>query len=283
MNSNTITNDTSEKLNSSVLKYQALETEFNLAMKQYEEAHLNYINSLNLNQRNFITYPDKYNAPFPETNRTTTETEEECKALCSNDINCTVFNYYVSNGLCVTGKIGMVFDEPGSNCSLLDNANYSTLISELNNRLTLLVEQMNIEMVKITPEAQNEIILKDKSKTKLQEVHQKLQEDRILIDKRTTELEKINQELEDSSIYVNQSDSIYRLWVIFALLLIIYTGKCIMVPDLDSTLFKVMFWIIMITLFIITTTKLHNILGFSLWGIILILTFFIQSNVIPKP
>ena len=142
---------------------------------------------------------------------------------------------------------------------------------------------MNAERVNMSPEAQNEIILKDKIKTKLQEVHQKLKEDRFLIDKRTTELEKINQELEDSSIYVNQSDSVYRLWVIFALLLIIYTGKSIMFPDLDSMLFKTMFWIIMSVLFIVTTTKLHDITGFSLWGIILTLIFLIHSSVIPKP
>ena len=280
MNSN---NNDSDKLNSSVLKYQALETEFNLAMKQYEEAHLNYINSLNSTQRNFITYPDKYNRPYPDTNRTTTENEEECKALCSNDVNCSVSNYVASNGLCIIGKNTWMHDEPGTSCSVLDTANYSTLISELNNQLTLLVERMNDERVKMSPEAQHEVILKDKSKTKLQEVHQKLKEDRFLIDKRTTELEKINHELEDSSIYVNQSDSVYRLCVIFALLLIIYTGKSIMFPDLDSMIFRAMFWIIMSVLFIVTTTKLHNITGFSLWGIILILIFLIHSNVIPKP
>ena len=395
MNTDTNKTSTSDQFNSSLLKIQSLENEFKIVMKQYEEAHLNYINSLNSNSNSIqnITKPvifkegdtdypqgtindkqqyeiirDKtiygYDIPLTSTssrrsiegctkecnntpecnsfgwiseltgcwlkdknginsavprsgadiyhkfspvNKNTfnmvsipastwigtsplsegaVDSVDECKAMCSNDSTCTGATYNSKKSYCWT-KIGT--GDIQSSSDTTDTALVSELtqnlstIQSLNNRLTVLTQQIDTETNKVLPEAKREIDSKNASKGKLHTIYDQLKEDRIKIDNQLKEYQKIDQSYIDTNIYVNEKNSKYILWGLFAIIILFYTLKTLFFPNISSNIFKFIFWVIMSILFMITTTRLNNSSGFLLWWILITIVIFIQMKFLPSP
>jgi hypothetical protein len=386
---------TSDQFNSSLLKIQSLENEFKIVMKQYEEAHLNYINSLNSNSNSIqnmdksiifkdgdTNYPkgtnndkqkyeimrDKtiygYDIPLttsssrrsiegctkecnntPECNsfgwiseltgcwlkdknginaavsRTGADiyhkfspenknivnmvsipastwngtnalsegpvkSVDECKAMCSNDSTCTGATYNSTKSYCWT-KIGTGEVQASSDTTdialVSDLTQNLSIIQSLNKRLSVLIQQIDNEMNKVLPEAKREIDIKNVSKGKLHTIYDQLKEDRIKIDNQLKEYQKIDQSYIDTNIYVNEKNSKYILWSIFAVIILFYTLKSMFFPNVSSNIFKFIFWIIMSILFMVTTTRLNSSAGFLLWGVLITLVIFIQMKFIPIP
>jgi hypothetical protein len=286
----------SDKFNSSLLKIQSLENDFTLLMKQYEEAHLNYINSLNTTSNTSTTDPTTYlpmiSIPGSTWNGTSTLTEgavssiDECKAMCSADTNCSGATYNSTKSYCWVrtgkGEIQISVDT-ADNAIVSELTQNLTTIQSLNKRLSDLSQQIDTELNKILPEASKEIDSKNASKGKLQSIYQQLKEDRIKIDKQLKEYKKIDTDYIDTNIYVNEKNSKYILWGIFALSIFFYTIKTMFFPGISSNIFSFIFWIVMAILFMITATRLNSSAGFLLWGIIITLVIFIQMKFIPSP
>ena len=383
---------TSDQFNSSLLKIQSLENEFKIVMKQYEEAHLNYINSLNSNSNSIqnmdkpiifkdgdTNYPkgtnndkQKYeiiqnsaisgydilstnntsiegctkecnnkadcnsfvwstyinncwlkdkngiNATVPSPNiqiyhkfspenknivnmvsipastwngtnalsEGPVKSVDECKAMCSNDSTCTGATYNSTKSYCWT-KIGTGEVQASSDTTdialVSDLTQNLSIIQSLNKRLSVLIQQIDNEMNKVLPEAKREIDIKNASKGKLHTIYDQLKKDRIKIDNQLKEYQKIDQSYIDTNIYVNEKNSKYILWSIFAVIILFYTFKSMFFPNVSSNIFKFIFWIIMSILFMITTTRLNSSSGFLLWGVLITLVIFIQMKFIPTP
>lgn len=282
--------DKNETFNSSLLKIQSLESEFGIVMKQYEEAHLNYINSLN----NTSTQTQKYlSIPGSTFNGTGglvegSATEEQCKAACSSSMfsTCTGATYNSEKAYCWlrTGPgEPQISTNTGDNALINELSQNITLIQSLNKRLSDISQEIDKEISSVLPEAKREIDLKNSTKGKLNSIYNQLKEDRIQIDAQLKEYQKINQEYVDTNIYVNQTNSKYILWSIFAIIILFYTVKSIVFPNASSNIFRIIFWTVIAILFMITTTRLNTSAGFLLWGLIITFVAFTQMKMIPTP
>jgi hypothetical protein len=211
------TNDNS----SEILKLQILENEFNLVMKQYEEANLNYISSLqsqgSLNDANkFVSLNGRTfwgTAGLKEGN---VDSENSCKALCSTDTACTGATYNSEKAYCWTrsGK-GDVFVGLDTDYALIpDLAQNVNNIQQLNSKLTNLNKQIEDVLNTIVPEQQKEVNQKNNQQKSLQKIYQQLLDDRKNIDAMIKEYNSINEQYKNDTILVDQSNSAYILWII---------------------------------------------------------------------
>jgi len=275
---------------SEILKLQILENEFNLVMKQYEEAHLNYISSLqaqgSLNDKNkFVSLNGRTFWGTSGLKEGNVDSEDSCKALCSTDSSCTGATYNSEKAYCWTrtGK-GDVSVGLNTDYALIpDLAQNVNNIQQLNNKLTDLNKKIEVVLNNIVPEQQQQVNEKNAQKNSLQKIYQQLLDDRINIDAMIKEYNTINEQYKDDTIYVEQTNSAYILWVIFTIIVIIFTIKFLFFPNAQSNSIKFIFWFVIIILFLIVTMYINNASYFLLWGLIILLVFFIQMKIIPSP
>lgn len=275
---------------SAILKLQILENEFSLVMKQYEQAHMNYISSLQshgaLNDSNkFVSLQGRVfwgTAGLKEGN---VDSEDSCKALCSSDPLCTGATYNSAKAYCWTrsgkGDIAVGLD---TDYALITEVTQNiNTIKQLNDRLTDLNKRIEKTLSEIVPEQQAHIEDKNAKQTRLQKVYQQLLVDRQNIDEMIKESKMLDQQYSDNSIYVEQSNSTFILWFIFAILVIFYTIKLQFFPNAPNNPVRFIFWFCITLLFAIVTTHLNSAPGFFLWGLIIVMVAFIQMKILPSP
>jgi hypothetical protein len=280
------TNDDS----SAILKLQVLENEFNLVMKQYEQAHLNYISSLQtggaLNDANkFVSLQGRVfwgTAGLKEGN---VDSEDSCKALCSSDPLCTGATYNSAKAYCWTrsGKGDVAVGLETDNALISDVTQNINTIKQLNDKLTDLNQKIEKTLSEIVPEQDAQVEEKNTKQSQLQKVYQQLLADRRNIDKMIKDYRMLDQQYNDNSIYVEQTNSAYILWFIFAVLIIFFTLKLQFFPNLKSNPVRFIFWFCIAVIFAIVTTHLNSAPGFFLWGLIIVMVAFMQMKILPSP
>jgi hypothetical protein len=282
--------ETTNTDSSEILKLQVLENEFNLVMKQYEQAHMNYISSLQshgaLNDSNkYVSLQGRVfwgTAGLKEGN---VDSEDSCKALCSSDPLCTGATYNSAKAYCWTrsGKGDVAVGLDTDYALITDVTQNVNNIKQLNDRLTILNEKIEKTLKEIVPVQQAEIEEKNTKQSQLQKVYEQLLADRRNIDEMMKESKMLDQQYSDNSIYVEQTNSAYILWFVFAIIVIFYTLKLQFFPNLQSNPIRFIFWFCIIILFAIVTTHLNSAPGFFLWGMIIVMVAFMQMNILPSP
>lgn len=312
---------------SAIIKLHVLENEYNLVMKQYEQAHLNYISSLqsqgvltdsseqcknwadetpsqctaNPNYmlkmckkscQKYLTDQKKYvelngrvfwgTAGLKEGNVVSIN---ECKALCSSDPLCTGATYNSAKAYCWTrsGK-GDVATGLDTDIALLTDITQNTnMMQQLNDKLTELNRKISNALSEIVPEAQEQANKKNAQQMQLQQIYDQLLTDRKNIDMMINEYRLINEEYTDNSVYVEQTNSAYILWIIFAVVIVFFTLNLQFFPNVRSNPVRFIFWYVILVLLTIVTTHLNSAPGFLLWGLIIVMISFIQMKILPSP
>jgi hypothetical protein len=275
---------------SAILKLQVLENEFNLVMKQYEQAHMNYINSLQsqgaLNDSNkFVSLQGRVFWGTNGLKEGAVDSEESCKALCSSDPLCTGATYNSAKSYCWTrsgkGTIAVGLDTDYALISeVTQNVNN---INQLDNRLTDLNQKIEKTLAEIVPEQEAQVEEKNAKKIRLQEVYQQLMVDRQNINEMLKEYRMLEQQYADNSIYVQQTNTAYILWFIFAIIIVFFTLKLQFFPQVKSNPVRFIFWFCITVLFVIVTTHINEAPGFFLWGAIITMVAFMHMNILPSP
>jgi hypothetical protein len=275
---------------SAILKLQVLETEFNLVMKQYEQAHMNYIASLQsqgaLNDSNkFVSLQGRVFWGTAGLKEGAVDSEEKCKALCSSDPLCTGATYNSSKSYCWTrsGKGSIAVGKDDEYALISDLTQSINNINQLNIRLTDLNQKIEKTLTEIVPEEQAQIEEKDSKRKKMQDVYQQLIVDRKNIDDMLKEYRMLDQQYSDNSIYVQQTNTAYILWFIFAIIIVFFTLKLQFFPQLNSNPIRFVFWFFITVLFIIVTTHINEAPGFFLWGAIIVMVAFMHMKILPSP
>jgi hypothetical protein len=275
---------------SAILKLQVLENEFNLVMKQYEQAHMNYISSLQsqgaLNDSNkFVSLQGRVFWGTAGLKEGAVDSEDSCKALCSNDPLCTGATYNSSKTYCWTrsgkGDIAVGKDEEYALISELTQSVNN--INQLNNRLTDLNQKIEKTLVEIVPEHDAQVEEKNNKSKRIQYVYQQLLADRKNIDEMLKEYKMLDQQYSDNSIYVEQTSTAYMLWFIFAIIIVFFTLKLQFFPEVKSNPVRFIFWFCITVLFVIVTTHINEAPGFFLWGAIITMVAFMHMNILPSP
>lgn len=285
-----------ENFNSSIIKLKTLESEFGLLMNQYQQAQLNYLASINNGNGNGNGNTNSGNPKYNSLQGRTfwgtgglqegpAQSEDECKAMCSANSMCSGATYNSAKQYCWTrsgqGDIAVGLN---TDTALITEINENAqTIQRLNQQLLDIINQINNETVNSVPQAQTEIALKNEQKQQLQKVYAKLQQERMQIENVLKEYEMLDQKYVDNSIYVEQTNTQYMLWLIFAVIIILVTIKNIFFPDMNSNLARIFFWVTLMILFVITVFHLNTAPGFLLAGTILLFIILIQLGIVPSP
>lgn len=275
---------------SAILKLEVLENEFNLVMKQYEQAHMNYIASLQsqgaLNDANkFVSLQGRVFWGTSGLKEGAVDSEDKCKALCSSDPLCTGATYNSAKSYCWTrsgkGTIAVGKDEEYALISdVTQNANN---IKQLNDRLTDLNQKIEKTLSEIVPEQEEQIKEKNLKHERMQKVYQQLVADRKNIDEMLKEYKMLDQQYSDNSIYVQQTNTAYILWFIFAIIIVFFTLKLQFFPNFKSNPVRFIFWFCITVLFVIVTTHINEAPGFFLWGAIIVMVALMHMKILPSP
>jgi hypothetical protein len=213
------------------------------------------------------------------------DSENECKALCSSDPLCTGATYNASKSYCWTrsGK-GDIAPGLGDDVALItevtQNAN---TVQQLNDKLTDLNLKIGEALNKAIPEVRLQMNEKAEKQGTLQSVYSQLLIDRKNIDSMLKEYQMIEQQYDDKTIYVDQNHSAHILWIIIAILVVIFTLKMQFFPTSNSNPIKFIFWFLYAVLFAIVTTRLNSAPGFFLWGLIIVIFALMQMKIMPSP
>jgi hypothetical protein len=275
---------------SAILNLQVLENEYNLVMKQYEQAHANYISSLqsdanSSSKSKFVTLKNRAFWGEAGLKEGVYDSIEKCKALCSADALCTGATYNTEKSYCWTrsGKGEVTVGGTGDIAIITDVAQNTYLIQSLNEKLTTLNQKIETALTSVEPQYASEIKEKNQKQMTLQKTHKQLLLDRANIERLIKEYNTLEQDYIDTTIFVEQSNTYYLLWIVTVLVIFLYTIKQLFFPTIESNPIKFIFWFIIAGVFTIVTTHLNTAPGFFLWGVIIVFVCFIQMKILPSP
>jgi hypothetical protein len=230
----------SYNLSSTLLNIQSLESEFKNVLKQYEQAHLDYLNISNDDYE--LTNNSVYLSSVTGTGQSMNDIHsiDACKAICSSDINCSGATHFSIENICgVVSGPGILRPDPFNrtdatamvkiNEPIEDKTKQREMINkkidDLNTKLMIINQKISKELDNAIPDIQAELSLKNVDKNHLQTTYNKLLDDRALIKQRIGEYNQVSSEYDDTKLYVNMENSQYVLWFIIALLALLYTIK----------------------------------------------------------
>jgi hypothetical protein len=91
------------------------------------------------------------------------------------------------------------------------------------------------------------------------------------------------QKLSDAQLRVDQANTNYILWFVTLIVFAFYAVKMIFFPNIPSMFYRHTFWLALISVFIILTTRLNSAPAFILWLVILFSIGLMQFKVVPSP
>ena len=281
-----------DKIDSTILTLQSLETEFDLVMMQYKQAYTDYINSLKTkiteknNKREFsVTQGQRYWGTSGIRNVVVNKVEE-CEAACAADAKCTGATFNASSGYCWvrSGSGSATVSNNKNEYAIMPiiSQNINNL-KELNDKLVDLNEKIITELNKTQPIVLNDIENKDIKKVEMEEVNTRLMKERKEIYELLDQHTDLNAQYDENSLYVNQSNASYILWSMIAIIMIILLVRVTVMPETKlSDHIKFTFIVIIFFVFLIILTKMYNPTGFLFFGLFILLIIIVVMGKINK-
>lgn len=273
-----------DKIKSSLIKVQALQKEYEVTLRQYQEAVQNFI--MNLQSKSSLkTDKNVYTALKGRSWWGTTglsersvSTQKECENMCASSSKCSGATFNPVKRYCWT-RSGESMITPGRNDDYAlitqQKASVSAMIY-LNQKLLDLNKEITNELKNINPEVKeqyNETNIKQKE---LALSYDYLLEQKIALDKELREYYSIDEEENNQSIYVNQQSMSFKIWIMITclvLLLMIYQFFVGVLPSISLT-----FWLLVIIILIMLTYTLSYPAGFIMWLILFFVIFIIKTS-----
>ena len=280
-----------DKVESSILNLETLESEFDLVMTQYKQAYLDYINSLqtkttNNNKKEFSVMQGKRFWGTSGIKDIIVNKVEECQAACAEDMKCSGATFNSSSGYCwLRSGSGSV--------SISNNNNESAImptlsqdinnLKELNDRLMELNSKIITELSSREYDVLTEIDNKDIKKADMEQVNARLNEERKQIYELLDQHTDINTQYNENSLYVNQSNASYIIWSVIAIVMIILVVRVTIMPESKlSEHIKFAIIVIIFFIFVVTLTKMYNPTGFLFFGLFFIIIVIVVMSKINK-
>jgi hypothetical protein len=275
-----------DNTDSSIIKIETLEKEYMVILKQYEENYNNYITNLKISKENtpeFVILQGRTYWGSGDLKLSTKQTVEECKSMCASDTKCTGATFNSGTRICSTriGE-GTLTSGKTDDYAILPKIRQNLIIlKSLNQRLIDINNQINIEISRIYPIAEENIQLKNKKQTQLEKSYQNLVNQQIELEQTLNEYETIDQQYNNNFLNTVSQNARLRLWTIISLIVLFFTIK--QVAGITSILSLTIFWTIIFILFLFLTLNLTTPQGFSLWSILIIIVVLIKLNILPSP
>lgn len=219
----------SNNISTALINVEKLENEYEVILKQYQEALNNYIQELEKKTDNitkFVQLPNKSYWGTGELKSTIVKDVGECESLCANDNNCSGATYNSSYPYCWTrvgSSILTTSKEEEGDIAIIPSVKMAALnLKHLNTRLIELNNEIIEEMKKITPETDKQNNENDIKNAKIQEYSNKLLEQQKSLDKQINEYNSTISENVNNKLIVNKEYTAYIYWLLITLLLTVY-------------------------------------------------------------
>jgi len=268
--------------NSSLLKVKELEKEYNIVLKQYEEAYVNYLNQikqdkLNPTNKTLESLPGRSFWGDNGLKESSVTSQKQCEDMCLAQNKCTGATYSSSKRYCWTrAGAGLLSVTPGSTALISSNLKNIITLRKLNNRL----QQLNTEIASELDNVYNEDKSQEGSRT---EKRKELKKTYIILVEQNDKLEKdmldydtLNGVNNEKSLYADQQVTSLRLWTIAALLLVIIT--IVKQSGGEGLSSNGLFWLVVIIILILATFSLNSPQGFLLWFTVIMLVILIKFS-----
>ena len=242
----------------SLIQLESLEKEYNVLLKQYEEAYKTYISNLNSQPTNLNESTNKFTNLSGRSfwgqsglKQGTSNSVTECESMCATDEKCSGATFNSNKSYCWTrtgdGNISKGLEEDIAIIPVLtENV---IVLKGLNERLLQINQEISESLNQLTPAIQEETLEKNKKQQNLVLYYSNLLKEKIELDKMYKEYQTANSTYQEQDIYTTQQNDQYYLWMLIAILLVIVVFKNIFYPDSPSIIVNA--FLLMLSLFIL--------------------------------
>lgn len=205
--------------------------------------------------------------------------QTECANLCINNINCNASVFNSSLNTCSVFKTPGILKEgtPQDKTIIPINKRKLLIITELNTKLKAIIEQIQTDTTIVLQE--NELSLEQKQ-IGLNEYNKKKQNIKQLqayLKQQQEEYKSLEAELTNSSTSIMSYVNTYYLMWLLLIYLIILIFKNIFIPNVTTSTNT---WVILTICIILASYNIHNINGYLLWCILVLI--FILKIILPR-
>lgn len=260
------------ELNDDVIAIKALESQFGVTYKQYQEAEQNY----NIALEGWLSGNKKYIklASMTSTGGYVRDTKpsnsaDECVSLCSAD-NCGYATFSQENKNCkIMGGDFLPQQGTVDQTSIIpDVLFWAVHLDGYNESLVVLSEQIISEFDKIQPIYESQVTEKNQKKEELKKTWKNLVTERDKIKKLVEDHNSLNENNKNQTLNTNQQNATFKVWAFLAIILVLLFLK--QLTDIDLSTNAIIIMISAIT-FIALSFNLSTIGGFFVWLVVLLL------------
>jgi hypothetical protein len=279
-----VNNNDNKTINNAMLKVETLEKEYDLVLKQYQEAYKNYINTLNTNTKQ----TDSLGKEFSELSSRSwwgtygikegaANTKEECKSMCASDMNCTGATFNTAKRYCwARGGNGAVSTGTKDETALIPKLRMNLIIlTGLNDKLISINQQLRNEIKNISPTLSSENEMNTKRQKTFDDSYYKLSNKKREMKTLLKQYDTIESKLNDQTLIVNQANSSLKLWTFIAFITLLILLKQVYGVDTPS---GAMMFITIILILIVLSFSLSKPSGFAAIGFVIIFLIGYKLN-----
>ena len=208
--------------------------------------------------------------------------QDECKAMCSSDEQCTGATFNPVRKYCWTRKgDGNLVAGNEDNIALIPKQKATLAAAKaLNQKLIDLNEQITVLIRKLNPQAEEIRQENDAKQTELVKAYDNLWEQQIEMEKQLQEYLTLDNENKSEGLQTNAGRLSYRFWFIFTILILIITVKLMLGGG--STPVSVIFWIVMFIFLIVFSFNLTTPIGYLFWFGLLVILLLMKTGYLPS-
>jgi len=262
-----------DKMNSTLIKVEVLEKEYEVTLQQYQEAVQNYISSLTNDSNVYTALKGRAWWGTSSLSEANVDTKEECENMCKSSSKCTGATFNPVKRYCWTrtGDIGLSVGHADDYALVTQQKSYLSTMKYLNDRLISLNSEISNSLKDITPEAEEQVEERYLTQQKLNESYYTLLDQKMELDKQLQEYYSASAEENNQMMYADQQNMSFKMWALIMFVFILITldrffGE--QSPPLSLTI-----WFAIIIAMIILTFGLRTPSGFFTWTIMLIFIF----------
>jgi hypothetical protein len=272
-----------DKIKSSLIKVQVLQREYEITLRQYQEAIQNFITVLRseTKKNTFTAVDGSAWLGTSELSQGSVSTQEECENMCANSTQCSGATFSPVQRYCWTrsGESMISSGYDGYYALVTPEKAALSVMKNLNERLLYLNEKITNEFQNINPEVKEQYDEQNIKQEQLVSSYNHLLQQKIELDKELREYYSIGEEESNQLLFVNQQNLSFRFWVLLTCLVVLimiyqfFSGE---LPPLSITI-----PLIIIIVLIILTYNLSHPSGFLIWFIFFIIIFLVKSGNLP--
>jgi hypothetical protein len=273
-----------DAIDSALLKIQTLQQEYDVTIKQYQEAVNNYITLLETNTgKEYTALKGRAWWGTSSLKEQKVETQKECENMCATSNTCSGATFNTVSRYCWTrtGESSLTVGQENDYALITKIKASLETMKYLNNKLLDLNKEINEQIANIQPDINNEYNMNNQYQSDLETNYEKLLEQNIEVQKQLEEYYSIDEEEENQKLFVNQQNGTYKIWIIITGLVLIFTIKKLVGSENQTV--SGIFWIIVVILMVALTYGLSKPSGFFVWFIVLIFIILMKTKTIPSP